>query len=159
MVLEAEQFWQDSNAEYQREGVKAACLWLQNEKGLNVNLLLLICWIAKQGVELSPNELEEILAAIANWHDQNISLIRQLRKATEAATWMDTTRKEQLKQKLLDSEITMERIEQQLMIEQLNRLPLKTKPNASAEQSFCNYLLLKHLALDEEIQAKFGQLL
>ncbi|RCU43782.1 MULTISPECIES: TIGR02444 family protein [Corallincola] len=159
MELEADSFWQASYSHYQQPDVKDACLWLQDEKGLNVNLLLLICWAAEQGIELTPVEIDTMLTAAAEWHEQNIAMIRQLRRATEAATWMDDDKREQLKQKLLDSELTMERIEQQILVEQLKRLAPAQRNNARAEQSFWNYLLHLNIPLDEEIQAKFGQLL
>ncbi|GAA5215419.1 TIGR02444 family protein [Corallincola platygyrae] len=159
MELEADKFWHDSIAHYEQPQVKEACLWLQNEKQLNVNLLLLICWLAERNIELTPDQIKVLLDASQEWHDQNIAMVRQLRNATKAASWMDAERREQLQQKLLESELTMERIEQQIMLEQVKGLSPTPKSPANPEQSFWNYLLLKNIPLDEEIQAQFGQLL
>jgi len=39
-------FWDFSLAVYRRPGVAAACLRLQDEAGVDVNLLLYFCWLA-----------------------------------------------------------------------------------------------------------------
>ena len=42
-------FWDFSLATYARPGVADACLALQEELGIDVNLVLLACWLAHQG--------------------------------------------------------------------------------------------------------------
>lgn len=44
MMLTPEDFWQFSVSRYGKPGVADACLMLQEQFGINVNLVLLYCW-------------------------------------------------------------------------------------------------------------------
>ncbi|MEZ5905345.1 MAG: TIGR02444 family protein [Geminicoccaceae bacterium] len=48
-------FWDFSLALYSRPGIEAACLKLQDEFGLDVNLVLLAAWTASRGMQIEPD--------------------------------------------------------------------------------------------------------
>ena len=77
-------FWDYSVELYQRPGVEAACLELQRRHGLDVNLVLLCCWLARSGVELDPAALREARHAVASWQAEVVRLLRALRRRLKA---------------------------------------------------------------------------
>jgi uncharacterized protein (TIGR02444 family) len=48
-------FWDFSLALYARPGIEAICLMLQDDFGLDVNLVLLAAWTASRGTKLAPD--------------------------------------------------------------------------------------------------------
>lgn len=57
--------WTFALEAYARPGVAALCLRLQDEHGLDVDVLLACLWLAARGLDLDDAELERILAAAA----------------------------------------------------------------------------------------------
>lgn len=72
--------WQYSLANYARDGVADACLALQDDFGLDVNLLLYGAWLASQGFCLTPAHLAELDSGIADWRDNVVRPLRALRR-------------------------------------------------------------------------------
>jgi uncharacterized protein (TIGR02444 family) len=78
----ADEFWAFSLALYARPGVAAACLRLQDERGLDVNLLLLCCWLARSGRgRLSEDDLAAAEADATPWRRDVIEPLRAVRRA------------------------------------------------------------------------------
>lgn len=73
-------FWTFSTDLYERPGVEAACLALQDRHGLNVNLLLWALWLADCGVVLERAALERARLAVASWQDEIIGPLRDVRR-------------------------------------------------------------------------------
>lgn len=149
---QAEIFWCEASMHFEQEQVKDACLTLQDSHGLNINLLLLAWWLAGQGYELQPEQFRVLDDAVRNWHDQQLRTIRQLRNAAKNATWLDDEHRQNLYQKLLDSELAMEKIEQRMLLEKLAALHANKRSEASARQSLWNYLLYAGVGFSSESQ-------
>jgi len=84
-------FWQFSLKIYQHEKVKEACLSFQNQEGINVNLLLLCCWLAYGVEEISQFEFHQACSRITAWQQQVTHPLRQIRqylKTTQEAHWV-----------------------------------------------------------------------
>lgn len=74
-------FWEYSLAAYAKPGVADACLFLQDEAGLDVNLLLYCCWIASvRENALTEDELRKAVGLTAEWREQVVSPLRQIRR-------------------------------------------------------------------------------
>lgn len=73
-------FWTFSVDLYDRPGVEAACIALQDRRGLNVNLLLWSLWLADCGVVLDQSALGRAEAAVASWQTDIIEQLRRLRR-------------------------------------------------------------------------------
>ena len=73
-------FWTFSLDVYGRPGVREACLALQDEAGLDVNLLLYCLWRAARGVPLTEAELAARRDAAAPWTEAAIVPLRVLRR-------------------------------------------------------------------------------
>jgi uncharacterized protein (TIGR02444 family) len=78
----ADDFWAYSLALYSRPAVAAACLRLQDAHGLDVNLLLLCCWLARSGRgRLSAATLAAAEARVAPWCAGVVVPLREIRRA------------------------------------------------------------------------------
>jgi uncharacterized protein (TIGR02444 family) len=79
-------FWAYSLALYDRPGISAALIRLQDRHGLDVNLLLLCCFAGALGFgALSKAELSQIDRAIGPWRAGVIQPLRALRRALKAS--------------------------------------------------------------------------
>ena len=74
-------FWVFSTGFYAREGVAAECLRLQDEHGVDVNLLLYCLWCASLGRALDGDCLEALDSAVAEWRDKVVVRLRGLRRS------------------------------------------------------------------------------
>jgi uncharacterized protein (TIGR02444 family) len=107
-------FWAFSIAVYDRPGVAAACLALQERHGLDVNLLLFCCWSAAQGRQLDAKSLTAAEAAVAGWRNQVVRPMRALRRRLKREiAGFPAEAVEALRRRLLDLELEAERLEQQ----------------------------------------------
>lgn len=73
-------FWRYSVDLYAKEGVEAACIALQDRRGIDVNLLLLAFWLASRGVALDHAGVGEIEAVIARFRAELVQPLRAVRR-------------------------------------------------------------------------------
>ena len=75
-------FWTYSLRLYAQPGVSDACLKLQDEHGLDVNLVLFCIWCGIEGPgELTAEELSTAVARAARWQTEVVERIRYIRRA------------------------------------------------------------------------------
>ena len=74
-------FWRFSLALYGHDGVAAACLRLQDQCGLDVNLLLYCGWAAQCGVALNEAQLARLAAQTQAWREEVVYPLRSVRRA------------------------------------------------------------------------------
>ena len=80
-----ESFWDFSVRTYRTDGVPDACLALQNEHGVDVNMLLYCCWAAQRSGAME----DELFVAASRWSERWAGpVVIPLR---EARTWMKHT--------------------------------------------------------------------
>lgn len=77
-------FWNFSVATYGKAGVAEACLHLQEQLGIDVNILLYCCWYGCTRGTLDRPAMERILSFAEPWAEH---VVRPLRAAR---TWMKT---------------------------------------------------------------------
>ncbi len=65
MMLTPEDFWQFSVSRYGKPGVADACLTLQDQFGINVNLILLYCWCIEHDHQPTPAAREALNSTVA----------------------------------------------------------------------------------------------
>ncbi len=146
-------FWNFSIRVYGQPGVAEACLALQNQHGLDVNLLLYCCWIGTSRGAIRESDMKSAFEFSATW---SANVVRPLR---EVRSWMKTVRGQSECIPLADSmavradvkatELAAERL-QQIGLESLSE-PAPEQPLATGEQleaTVCNltcYLTLMNL--------------
>jgi uncharacterized protein (TIGR02444 family) len=122
----ANPFWDYALELYRREGVEAACLELQQRHGLDVNVVLLCCWLARRGIPVDAAVLGGIAETTEAWQEEFVRPLRAVRNrlktalAEPQAGSIAARRPElaaALRQRVLALEIDGERLEQLLLAE------------------------------------------
>lgn len=78
--LDKEKFWQYSVTRYAKGDVAPLSLLLQDQHGVNVNVLLLVCWCLENNAVINLMQLKSVIDAAAN-SDVQLKLHREKRKA------------------------------------------------------------------------------
>lgn len=80
-------FWDFTLDFYGGPGVSEALVQLQDECGLDVNLLLYAIWRGRAGQVLTQEDARAAEAAIGTWRDQVTQPLRDLRRRLKQAEW------------------------------------------------------------------------
>ncbi len=139
-------FWNFSVTLYSKHGVADSCLALQNEHGLDVNLMLFCIWYGKYHGELSSSQLDELLDFSLLWATNVVKPLRQARR------W--------IKQNRDDCEIPAERLESfrervkklELEAEQLQQNRLQQLAHAGSERHDDGNTVASERNLDRYLQ-------
>jgi uncharacterized protein (TIGR02444 family) len=122
----AEEFWAFSLDLYARPGVAAACLRLQDAHALDVNLLLLCCWLARRGCRLTAADLA---AAEARAAPLRARVLEPLRAARQALKTLPVAGAAALYAQVKQVELAAEREEQRVIV-----APWSGSPAGSSDQ-------------------------
>lgn len=98
--------WRFAEEFYQRPGVEAACLQLQ-EQGADVCLLICALWLDARGVACSATRAEALASLARPWREQVVQPLRQLRQGWREPAQRDNALRqlrEEVKQLELDAE-------------------------------------------------------
>lgn len=109
-VEDAGAFWRFSLEVYSRPGVADACLGLQDRRGADVNVLLMILWRARRGRVLDDATLGRLGAVSRDWQAQVVGPVRHARRAARRAAGPD------LYERLKETELACERAEQAALV-------------------------------------------
>ena len=78
---DAAAFWRYAVAVYRREGVQERCLYLQDDHGLDVNILLFVAWLAAaHRRSLTPEDCRALIEATEDWRRDVVRAIRAVRR-------------------------------------------------------------------------------
>lgn len=77
-------FWRFSIRLYAVPGVAPACIRLQDEAGVDVNLLFFLLWNATQGRSLGEADVRELDRAVAPWRSMTVIPLREMRRALKS---------------------------------------------------------------------------
>ena len=113
-------FWDFSLALYARPGVAAACLRLQDRRGIDVNLLFLCLWLAlDHGQALDADDIARLIARARVVHEQVVKPLRTARIALKAMIAAETESLRpaiaRLRAEVKRSELEAENLEQVLL--------------------------------------------
>ncbi|PWC39718.1 TIGR02444 family protein [Azospirillum sp. TSO35-2] len=115
--MSANPFWDFSLAVYGRPGVPAACLALQDRRGVDVNTLLFAAWAGIAcAARLSDAELARIDGAVAGWREEVVRPLRALRRRAKAE---DDT----LYRRMKAAELEAERVQQDRLFAAAGLMP------------------------------------
>ncbi len=107
-------FWDFSLRIYGSDGVPAACIALQERRGIDVNLLLFCAWIGESGRGvLAESDLEAALAATSAWNRDIVCALRVVRNRLKGGMPpIPTERSDVLRKMILEIEVKSEHVEQ-----------------------------------------------
>jgi uncharacterized protein (TIGR02444 family) len=114
--LAAAPLWEFALAFYERTGVEAACLHLQDDAGVDVCELLWCCWLFRHGA-MPIAECPELMK-VRRWQQEVTLPLRRLRRQLKAESHSDPG--------IAELRRTLQRAELQAERESLNRLEAVT---------------------------------
>jgi uncharacterized protein (TIGR02444 family) len=125
-------FWRFSLNFYRQAGVAEACIALQDDCGVDVNLMLFLLWLAAGGRQLSIDDIKELDASVRAWRELTIVPIRDIRRALKgAASPVDASKQEAFRTKIKAIELEAERLQQEALYNRSQSSPLGSERDAS----------------------------
>jgi uncharacterized protein (TIGR02444 family) len=109
-------FWRFSLQFYRLPGVAEACIKLQEEAGVDVNLLLFLLWHGAQGRRLSGHEVARLEQEIAAWRNRAVIPLRAIRRALKPPPGLvEPGAAEAFRTRIKAVELEAERLQQEAM--------------------------------------------
>jgi uncharacterized protein (TIGR02444 family) len=109
-------FWRFSLQFYRLPGAADACLALQEESGVDVNLLLFLLWHASARRRLDRADVERLEAAIAPWRNATVVPLRAVRRALKSPpSLVEPGTAEAFRTRIKAIELEAERLQQEAM--------------------------------------------
>lgn len=109
-------FWRFSLRFYRRPEVADACITLQEQAGVDVNLLLFLLWHAVHKRALSTAEIAELEARIAPWRNTTVVPLRTMRRKLKSPpALVGGATAELFRTKIKAAELEAERLQQEAM--------------------------------------------
>lgn len=116
-------FWNFSLRIYRKPGIPQACLTLQDQHGVDVNVMLYALWLASQGRSVSKGDMAAIVEAMESWRQQVVAPLREVRRilrdpalaAGPGAAGLDREAALALREKIKAVELEAERLQQEAL--------------------------------------------
>ena len=113
---QANPFWTFSLGYYRGAGVSEACLELQDNSGVDVNVVLFLLWVASQKRSVPADQVKTIADKVRPWQIEVIGPIRALRRKLKTdAPLLDRGSAELFRTKIKAIELESERLQQEAM--------------------------------------------
>jgi uncharacterized protein (TIGR02444 family) len=142
---ETSPFWRFSLHFYREAGVSDACIALQDEYGVDVNLLLFLLWVAAEGRQLSAEEVRKLDDRVRDWRNLTVVPIRDARrKLKNARTLVEPPQQEAFRTKIKAVELEAERLQQQALYALAQSATLGT-PAAAPDAAHANVCAYEHI--------------
>jgi uncharacterized protein (TIGR02444 family) len=128
-------FWQFSVKFYAVPGVAEACIALQDQAKVDVNILFYLLWNASQGRAFNAADVTEIERAIGPWREIAVVPIRNVRRALKSPPpVMEPAAAEGLRTRIKAVELEAERLQQEALygLAQSSRLGRPSPSQAEA---------------------------
>jgi uncharacterized protein (TIGR02444 family) len=140
-------FWRFSLRFYRASAVADACIALQEEAGVDVNLLLFLLWQATRKRTLTKTEIEELEATIGPWREATVVPLRNVRRALKSPPDLVAPATAELfRTKIKTAELEAERLQQEAMYALAHARPIgeASSPQEAARASIAAYQTLCH---------------
>jgi len=140
--IEPTPFWRFSLYFYRQSGVSDACIALQDDCGVDVNLLLFLFWLASDRQLLSADEVKKLDDQVRDWRNLTIIPIRDARRKLKGAhTLVEPGKQEAFRTKVKAIELDAERLQQEALFAFTKSGPLGSpaEPSAAARGNVAAY--------------------
>jgi uncharacterized protein (TIGR02444 family) len=149
-------FWRHSLNYYRQSGVSEACITLQDNCGVDVNLLLFLFWLASERRVLDADEVRKLDATIKSWRELTIIPIRDVRRNLKGAkTFVDPAKQEAFRDKVKAVELGAEQLQQEALYAFAKSGPLgkPAEPAAAARGNIAAYARARGVAFPADAVA------
>ena len=132
-LLNSNDFWQFACQLYSEDGMQARLLNYQTQQGKNVNLCLLLYYLDSLNLTISQTQLNKLEQSISEFDKLALKPLRATR-AYLKANQTEIADYAVIRKELLSAELKLEKQQQQMLINAVNRLELLacTAPDNSA---------------------------
>ncbi|QBJ64159.1 TIGR02444 family protein [Pseudoalteromonas sp. DL-6] len=132
-LLNSDNFWQFACQLYSEDGMQARLLNYQTQQGKNVNLCLLLYYLDSLNLTISQTQLNKLEQSISEFDKLVLKPLRATR-AYLKANQTEIADYAVIRKELLSAELKLEKQQQQMLINAVNRLELLacTAPDNSA---------------------------
>jgi uncharacterized protein (TIGR02444 family) len=159
-------FWDYSLGIYAKSGVADACIALQDDFGLDVNILLACLWFSAQGPgRLESDQIRECVGRTRDWQDKVVKLLRAARRYSKAQpAELPESLRDEFRPRLQAVELDAEHVEQLLIAGILQPVidghdaksvsgedRIQRNPGADAVQNLLAYLALQGVSVQPRI--------
>jgi uncharacterized protein (TIGR02444 family) len=109
-------FWRFSLRLYRQPGVADACIALQEQAGVDVNVMLFLLWQASEQHALTTAEVADLEAKVGPWRDATVVPLRAVRRALKTPPDLVTGgTAEAFRTRIKAVELEAERLQQEAM--------------------------------------------
>jgi uncharacterized protein (TIGR02444 family) len=140
-------FWRFSLRFYRQPKVADACIALQEERGVDVNLLLFLLWQATRKRAFTAADVEELETRIGAWRGMTVIPLRTLRRALKTPPPLVAGAAAELfRTKVKAVELEAERLQQEAMYQLADTSPLGrevSSPEDAARSSVAAYAAIR----------------
>jgi uncharacterized protein (TIGR02444 family) len=132
-------FWRFSLRLYRAPGVGEACIALQEEAGVDVNLLLFLLWQATERRALTAADIKTLDETIGGWRDTAVIPLRNVRRALKSSPGLvDPNTAEAFRTRIKAVELEAERLQQEAMYTLAATMPPARDATSSVEAARSN---------------------
>jgi uncharacterized protein (TIGR02444 family) len=132
-------FWRFSLQFYRQPGVADACIALQEESGVDVNLLMFLLWNATRRRKFLPDHVDWIESKIGPWRESAVIPLRAVRRALKVPTLLvPGTAAEAFRTRIKAIELEAERLQQEAMFDLEPHMPPGEEVSSSADAARAN---------------------
>jgi len=126
-------FWTFSLGYYRGAGVSEACLELQDNCGVDVNVVLFLLWMASQQRHVGADQVKRLADRVRPWQVDVIGPIRALRRRLKSdAPLLDKGSAELFRTRIKAIELESERLQQEAMHALAGGVKSESAPSAEA---------------------------
>jgi uncharacterized protein (TIGR02444 family) len=132
-------FWRFSLGFYRQPGVADACIRLQDEAGVDVNLLFYLLWHAALERRLSQAEVAAIEQRIGPWREQVVAPLRAIRRAIKSPPpVIEAGTAEAYRTRVKGIELEAERLQQEALYDLAQSSPFGESAPSPEEAAHAN---------------------
>lgn len=127
-------FWRFSVKFYAEPGVAPSCIELQDQAGVDVNLLFFLLWQATRGRAFDTAQVAELDRSFGAWRDLAVIPLRELRRGLKTPPpVMAAEHAEGFRTRIKAVELEAERLQQEAMYALAQSAPLGREVSAKDE--------------------------
>ena len=132
-------FWRFSLQFYRQPGVADACIALQEESGVDVNLLMFLLWNATRRRKFLPDHVDWIESKICPWRESAVIPLRHVRRALKVPTLLvPAPAAEAFRTRIKAVELEAERLQQEAMFDLEPHMPTGEEVSSSTDAARAN---------------------